>query len=221
MGARTEVNDVVHSYGGIVLHDVINDTFARKAIEKGADGLIAVAAGAGGHGGVQSPFALVQEIRRWFDGALVLAGSIARGDSIVAALAMGADLAYIGSAFIATDEANPSHASKQMTIDCSAQDIVYTSYFTGVHANFLMPSVAASGIHPDSLRMLECNPSEPGNDRPQRPKAWSEIWGAGQGVGAVHGIQPAAQFVERLNVEYKRRLAEMAALARLESIGPT
>ena len=211
-GARPEVNEAVHSYGGIVLHDIINDTFARKAVEKGADGLIAVAAGAGGHAGVQSPFALVQEIRRWFDGPLLLSGCIARGDAIVAALAMGADLAYIGSPFIATEEANAPQAYKQMIVDSGAQDIVYTDYFSGVHGNYLKPSIVAAGIDPETLNAKESNRMNFGSDR-ERPKTWSQIWGAGQGIGAIGEIRPAAQFIERLRGEYRKRLGEIAALA--------
>ena len=212
LGARPEVNEAVHSYGGIVLHDIISDRFARKAIEKGADGLIAVAAGAGGHAGVQSPFALVQEIRQWFDGPLLLSGCIARGDAIVAALAMGADLAYIGSPFIATEEANAPQAYKQMIVDSGAQDIVYTDYFSGVHGNYLMPSIVAAGIDPEVLHAKESNRMNFGSDR-ERPKTWSQIWGAGQGIGAIGEIQPAARFIERLGDEYRKRLREMAALA--------
>lgn len=210
MGARPEVNEVIHAYGGLVLHDVVSDVFARKAIEKGGDGLIAVAAGAGGHAGVQSPFALVQEIRSWFDGPLVLSGCIARGEAIVAAQAMGADLAYVGSAFIATDEANASQAYKQMVVDSGAQDIVYTDYFSGVHANYLKPSVEAAGVELAQLGVIGGSPVHP--DR-ERPKPWSEIWGAGQGVGAVSEIQPADRFIERLGAEYRKCLEAVAALA--------
>ena len=213
LGARPEVNDAVHSYGGIVLHDVINDSFARKAVEKGADGLIAVAAGAGGHAGVQSPFALVQEIRQWFDGPLLLSGCIARGDAIVAALAMGADLAYIGSPFIATKEANAPDAYKRMIVDSGAQDILYTDYFSGVHGNYLKPSIVAAGLDPDALSREGANRMNFGSDR-EKPKTWSQIWGAGQGIGAVREILPAGELVERLGREYRKRLDEIAALAK-------
>jgi nitronate monooxygenase len=213
LGARPEVNDAVHSYGGIVLHDVINDAFARKAIEKGADGLIAVAAGAGGHAGVQSPFALVQEIRQWFDGPLLLSGCIARGESIVAALAMGADLAYIGSPFIATVEANAPDAYKQMIVDSGAQDILYTDHFSGVHGNYLKPSIVAAGLDPAALVRDDAKAMNFGSSR-ERPKTWSQIWGAGQGIGAVREILPAGEFISRLQEGYRKRLAEMSALAQ-------
>jgi nitronate monooxygenase len=214
LGARPEVNEAVHSYGGIVLHDIINDAFARKAIEKGADGLIAVAAGAGGHAGVQSPFALVQEIREWFDGPLLLSGCIARGEAVLAALALGADLAYVGSPFIATTEANAPAAYKQMIVDGGAQDILYTDYFSGVHGNYLKPSIRAAGLDPDTLGRQEGHRMNFGSDR-QRPKTWSQIWGAGQGIGAVRGVVGAGELVERLAREYRQRLREIAALASL------
>jgi nitronate monooxygenase len=212
LGARPEVNEAVHSYGGIVLHDVISNAFARKAIEKGADGLIAVAAGAGGHAGVQSPFALVQEIRQWFDGPLLLSGCIARGDAIVAALAMGADLAYIGSPFIATTEAKAPDAYKQMIVDGGAQDILYTDFFSGVHGNYLKPSIVAAGLDPDALDSASANRMNFGSER-EKPKTWSQIWGAGQGIGAIREIVPAAELVARLGREYHKRLGEIAALA--------
>jgi nitronate monooxygenase len=212
LGARPEVNEAVHSYGGIVLHDIINDRFARKAVEKGADGLIAVAAGAGGHAGVQSPFALVQEIRQWFDGPLLLSGCIARGEAIVAALAMGADLAYIGSPFIATAEANAPEAYKQMIVDSRAGDILYTDYFSGVHGNYLKPSIVAAGLDPEALDREKLQGMNFGSDR-ERPKTWSQIWGAGQGVGAISEIVPAAELVERLRREYRKRLGEIASLS--------
>ncbi len=199
-GARTEVNDAVHSYGGIVLHDIINDTFAHKAIEKGADGLIAVAAGAGGHAGRQSPFALVQEIRAWFDGPLLLSGAIANGRSILAAQAMGADLAYIGSAFIATEEANATPAYKQAIVDGRADDIVYTNLFTGVHGNYLKASIVAAGLDPDHLPVSDPSTMNFGSGR---TKAWRDIWGSGQGIAAVHAVTPAAELVERLKREYR------------------
>ncbi len=208
LGARPEVNQGVHGWGGIVLHDVINQTFAHKAVEKGADGLILVAAGAGGHAGTQSPFALVQETRRWFDGPVVLSGAIARGDSVLAAQAMGADLAYIGSAFIATDEARAAEGYKQMIVDSSAQDIVYSSLFTGVHGNYLRGSIAAAGLDPDHLP--EGDPSKMDFAAAiGGAKAWKDIWGCGQGIGAVSRVQPAADLVAQLQREYeaaKKRL---------------
>ncbi len=206
LGARPEVNDAIHSYGGIVLHDIIDNTFAHKAIEKGADGLIAVAAGAGGHAGAQSPFALVQEIRSWFDGPLLLSGSIAHGRSILAAQAAGADLAYIGSAFIATEEANADVRHKQMIVDSTASDIVYSNLFTGVHGNYLRGSITAAGMDPDNLP--ESDPSamsfgtgKSGNEI-HKPKPWRDIWGSGQGVGTVDAVVPAAELVNRLTDEY-------------------
>lgn len=208
LGARPEVNQGVHGWGGIVLHDVINQTFAHKAVEKGADGLILVAAGAGGHAGTQSPFALVQETRRWFDGPVVLSGAIACGDSVLAAQAMGADLAYIGSAFIATDEARAAEGYKQMIVDSSAQDIVYSSLFTGVHGNYLRGSIAAAGLDPDHLP--EGDPSKMDFAAAiGGAKAWKDIWGCGQGIGAVGRVQPAADRVAQLQREYeaaKKRL---------------
>ncbi|WP_025127933.1 nitronate monooxygenase family protein [Pseudomonas sp. PH1b] len=202
LGARPEINQAVHSYGGIVLHDVINNGFARKAIDKGADGLIAVAAGAGGHAGSQSPFALVQEIRQWFAGPLLLSGAIASGRAILAAQALGADLAYIGSAFIATEEANAVQGYKQMICQSGAQDIVYTNLITGVHGNYLKASLVAAGLDPE--RLPESDPSQMnfGSDR-QRPKAWKEIWGCGQGVGVLEGVAPAEALVARLEREYR------------------
>jgi len=199
LGARTEVNDAVHSYGGIVLHDIINDTFAHKAIEKGADGLIAVAAGAGGHAGRQSPFALVQEIRRWFDGPLLLSGAIANGRSVLAAQAMGADLAYIGSAFIATHEANAPAAYKQALVDGRADDIIYTNLFTGVHGNYLKASIVAAGLDPDNLPASDPSKMNFGTGR---TKAWRDIWGSGQGIGAIDRVTTAAEVIERLEREY-------------------
>lgn len=202
LGARPEVNQAVHAWGGLVLHDVIDDRFARKAVEKGADGLIAVAAGAGGHAGTLSPFALVQEIRAWFDGPLVLSGAIARGESILAAQAMGADLAYIGSAFIATDEARAVPAYKQMVVDSSARDIVYSSLFTGVLGNYLRGSIAAAGLDPEHLPAGD--PSQMDFAAAlQGAKAWKDIWGCGQGIGAVHRVQPARRLVEQLLAEYQ------------------
>ncbi|MCZ8173951.1 MAG: nitronate monooxygenase family protein [Burkholderiaceae bacterium] len=209
LGARTDVNEAVHAWGGVVLHDIINDFFARKAIDKGADGLIAVAAGAGGHAGTKSPFALVQEIREWFDGPLALSGSIATGGGVLAAQAMGADFAYIGSAFIATEEARASDAYKQCIVDSNSDDIVYSSLFTGVHGNYLKPSVRAAGLDPDNLP--ESDPSKMnfgGGDGAK--KAWKDIWGCGQGIGAVKAVLPAAELVARLEREYheaRRRLS--------------
>jgi nitronate monooxygenase len=208
LGARTDVNDAVHAWGGVVLHDIINNAFAHKAIDKGADGLIAVAAGAGGHAGTKSPFALVQEIREWFDGPLALSGAIATGGAVLAAQAIGADLAYVGSAFIATDEARASAAYKQCIVDSTSDDIVYSSLFTGVHGNYLKPSVRAAGLDPDHLP--EGDVSTMNFAGGAAAKAWKDIWGCGQGIGAVHGVVPAAALVERLRREYdaaRRRLA--------------
>ena len=207
LGARAEVNQAVHSYGGIVLHDVINNGFARKAVEKGADGLIAVAAGAGGHAGTLSPFALVQEIREWFAGPLALSGAIASGGAVLAAQAMGADFAYIGSAFIATEEANASAAYRQAIVDASAADIVYSSLFTGVHGNYLRSSIAAAGLDPDQLAAGD--PTQM-NFQEGAARAWKDIWGAGQGVGAVKEVVAAAGLIARLKYEYT------AAKARLD-----
>jgi nitronate monooxygenase len=211
LGARTDVNDAVHSWGGVVLHDIINNFFARKAVEKGADGLIAVAAGAGGHAGVKSPFALIQEIREWFDGPLALSGSIATGGAVLAAQAMGADLAYIGSAFIATDEARASEAYKQCIVDSNSDDIVYSSLFTGVHGNYLKPSIRAAGMDPDNLP--ESDPSKMnfgGGDSAK--KAWKDIWGCGQGIGAVKQILPTAEYVAQLGREYQAARQALAPL---------
>ncbi|HEU4704882.1 MAG TPA: nitronate monooxygenase, partial [Sphingomicrobium sp.] len=202
LGARTEVNEAVHGWGGVVLHDVIDDRFARKAVEKGADGLIAVAAGAGGHAGRWSPFALVHEIRRWFDGPLVLSGAIATGGAILAAQAMGADLAYIGSPFIATPEANSSEAYKQGIVEASAADIVYTDLFTGVHGNYLRSSILASGLDPDALAAGSIETMKFGSEGSAKSKAWRDIWGSGQGVGAVDQVMPAAELVAKLAREY-------------------
>jgi len=201
LGAREEVNQAAHSYGGITLHDVINNRFAKKAIEKGADGLIAVAAGAGGHAGAQSPFALIQEIREWFDGPLLLSGAIANGNAILAAQALGADLAYIGSAFIATEEANAQADYKQMLVDSGASDIVYTNLFTGVHGNYLKGAIARAGLDPDNLP--ESDPSKMNfSAGSSKPKSWKEIWGSGQGIAAVKHIPPAADLIARLSQEY-------------------
>lgn len=201
LGARVEVNDAAHSAGGVVLHDVINNRFAHKAIEKGADGLVAVAAGAGGHAGALSPFALVQEIRSWFDGPLFLSGAIARGDSILAALAMGADGGYAGSAFIATDEANAAEGYKRMIAKSGADDIVYSNLFTGVWGNYLKPSIAAAGMNPDALEQSDPSKMNFAEDR-EKPKSWKEIWGSGQGIGAVSDVVPTAEMVARLKREF-------------------
>ncbi len=217
LGARTEVYDAAHSCGGFVVHDVINNHFAKKAIEKGADGLVAVAAGAGGHAGAQSPLALISEIREWFDGALLLSGAIGKGDSILAAQAMGADMAYIGSAFIATEEANAVPGYKQMITESGASDIVYSNLFTGVHGNYLKPSILNAGMDPENLETSD--PSKMSfklNDSGERekPKKWKEIWGAGQGIGPVKDVVSTAALVNRLEREY------FAARARMEATGP-
>ncbi|GGA79082.1 2-nitropropane dioxygenase [Brucella endophytica] len=211
LGAVPEVNAAIHSYGGIVLHDVINNRHANSAIRKGADGLIAVAAGAGGHAGTLSPFALVHEIREWFDGPLLLSGAIANGRSILAAQAMGADLAYIGSPFIATREARALDEYKQMIVESNASDIVYSNYFTGVHGNYLKPSIRAAGMDPDNLP--EADPSKMDFDKPEAgAKAWKDIWGCGQGIGAVKEILPTADLVARLEKEYALAKAELRDL---------
>lgn len=202
LGARPDVNDAVHSYGGIVLHDIINIKFAEKALEKGADGLIAVCAGAGGHAGGLSPFALISEIREFFDGPLLVSGAIATGRGILAAQAMGADLAYMGSAFIATTEANASEGYKQMIVDSSAGDVVYSNLFTGVHGNYLKGSIAAAGLDPDNLPQSDPSKMSFGGGEGSKAKAWKEIWGAGQGVGSVHEIVPTADLIARLKREY-------------------
>ena len=202
LGAREDLNQTVHGYGGVVLHDVINNKFAHKAIEKGADGLIAVAAGAGGHAGTTSAFALVQEIREWFDGPLALSGSIANGRSILAARAMGADFAYIGSAFIATEEARAVDAYKQMIVDSSSADIIYSSKFTGVHGNYLRPSIVKAGLDPDALGHGDPSQMSFGSKDAGEAKAWKDIWGCGQGIGAIKQVQPAADLVARLKSEY-------------------
>lgn len=208
LGARTDVNDAVHSYGGVVLHDIINNAFAHKAIEKGADGLIAVAAGAGGHAGTKSPFALIQEIRQWFDGPIALSGSIATGGAVLAAQAMGADFGYIGSAFIATHEARASEAYKQAIVDSNSDDIVYSSLFTGVHGNYLRPSIVAAGLDPDNLPESDPSAMNFGGDA---KKAWKDIWGCGQGIGAVTAVMSTADLVARLAREYREAKARLAA----------
>jgi nitronate monooxygenase len=201
LGAREDINAAAHSYGGVVLHDIINNKFAHKAIEKGADGLVAVATGAGGHAGVKSPFALVQEIRQWFDGPVALSGSIATGGAVLAAPAMGADFAYIGSAFIATHEARAAEEYKQAIVDCNSDDIVYSNLFTGVHGNYLAPSIRAAGLDPEHLP--ESDPSKM-NFGGADAKAWKDIWGCGQGIGAVSKIQSTANFVAQLKREYQQ-----------------
>ena len=211
LGARTDVNDAVHGWGGIVMHDVINNAFAKKAVEKGADGLIAVAAGAGGHAGVKSPFALVAEIREWFDGPIALSGAIASGGAVLAAQAMGADFAYVGSAFIATDEARAADSYKQMIVESTSDDIVYSNLFTGVHGNYLKGAIRNAGLDPDALP--ESDPSRM-NFAGDAKKAWKDIWGCGQGIGAVKEVVPARALVERLAREYR------AACSRLVSALP-
>ena len=209
LGARTDVNDAIHSYGGVVLHDVINQRFAHKAIEKGADGLILVAAGAGGHAGTISPFALVSETRQWFDGPLALAGSIATGEAVLATRALGADFAYIGSPFIATREANAVAAYKQSIVDCGAEDVVYTNLFTGVHGNYLRPSIVNAGLDPEHLP--ESDPSKMNFGSGAGAKAWRDIWGAGQGIGANREVAPAADYVALLIEQYRAAQRRVAA----------
>jgi len=207
LGAREDVNQAVHGWGGIVLHDIINNKFAKKAIEKGADGLIAVAAGAGGHAGVKSPFALIQEIRQWFDGPIALSGSIASGGAILAAQAMGADFAYIGSAFIATHEARAHDAYKQAIVDGSSDDIVYSNLFTGVHGNYLAASIRAAGLDPDNLPESDPSKMNFGGDA---KKAWKDIWGCGQGIGHITEVSSAADLIARLRREYQAARARLA-----------
>ena len=214
LGAREDVNQAVHGWGGVVLHDVINNRFARKAIEKGADGLIAVAAGAGGHAGVKSPFALVQELRQWFDGPLALSGAIASGGAVLAAQAMGADFAYIGSAFIATDEARAVDGYKQAIVAGNSDDIVYTNLFTGVHGNYLAASIRASGLDPENLPVSD--PSKMDFASGGSAKAWKDIWGSGQGIGAIDRVVPAAQLVARLKREYEQARERLLGQPRLE-----
>ncbi|TAG33404.1 MAG: nitronate monooxygenase [Polaromonas sp.] len=206
LGAREDINAAAHSYGGVVLHDIINNKHAHKAIEKGADGLIAVAAGAGGHAGVKSPFALIQEIRQWFDGPVALSGSISTGGAVLAAQAMGADFGYIGSAFIATQEARASDAYKQAIVESNSDDIVYSNLFTGVHGNYLAPSIRAAGMDPDNLPVSDPSKMNFGGDK---SKAWKDIWGCGQGIGAIDKVQSTADYVAQLRREYE------AAKARL------
>ena len=207
LGAREEINAAAHSYGGVVLHDIINNKHAHKAIEKGADGLIAVAAGAGGHAGVKSPFALIQEIRQWFDGPVALSGSIATGDAILAAQAMGADFAYIGSAFIATHEARAAEDYKQAIVDSNSDDIVYSNLFTGVHGNYLAPSIRAAGLDPENLPESDPSKMNFGGDA---KKAWKDIWGCGQGIGAIQAVQSTADLVAQFKAQYQAARARLA-----------
>ncbi len=209
LGAREDVYEAIHSYGGVVLHDVINDFFARKAISKGADGLIPVAAGAGGHAGVTSPFALVQEIRDWFDGPIALSGSIATGRAVLAAEAMGADFGYIGSAFISVEEANATEAYKQAIVDYKADDIMYTNLFTGVHGNYLIPSIEAAGLDPKDLPESDPSKMDFGSGGNTDKKAWKDIWGCGQGIGAITKRMTTAEYVDQLEAEYNAAKAEL------------
>jgi nitronate monooxygenase len=211
LGAREDVNAAAHSYGGVVLHDIINDRFGRKAIEKGADGLIAVAAGAGGHAGTLSPFALVHSLREWFDGPIALSGSIANGHAVLGAQAMGADLAYVGSAFIATEEANADPRYKEMIVNSTGEDIVYSNLFTGVHGNYLAPSIVAAGMDPKDLPTSDASAMNFGSGGNSKAKAWRDIWGCGQGIGAVKHVPTAAELVGRLSDEYEAAKAELAA----------
>jgi nitronate monooxygenase len=206
LGAREDVNAAAHSYGGIVLHDIINNKFAKKAIEKGADGLVAVAAGAGGHAGVKSPFALIQEIREWFDGPIALSGAIANGGAVLSAQAMGADFAYIGSAFIATEEARAAEEYKQAIVEASSDDIIYSNLFTGVHGNYLAPSIRNAGLDPENLPESDASKMNFGGDA---KKAWKDIWGCGQGIGAVKAVLPTADLVARLQREYEEARARL------------
>ena len=209
LGARPEIFEAAHGWGGIVMHDVINNTFARKAIEKGADGLIPVAAGAGGHAGTLSPFALMQEIREWFDGLVALSGSIAHGRSILAAQALGADFAYIGSPWIATDEANADQRYKDGIVEGSADGIVYTNLFTGVHGNYLRSSIENAGLNPDDLPQSDPSKMNFGSGGNQKAKAWKDIWGSGQGIGTVKSVGPVADMVDRLEREYEEAKASL------------
>ena len=211
LGARVELNEAVHSWGGITLHDVIDDRFARKAIEKGADGVIAVAAGAGGHAGRWSPFALLQEIRAWFDGPLILSGAIANGGSVLAAQAAGADLAYVGSPFIATEEANAPEAYKQAIVDSGAADIVYSDLFTGVHGNYLRASIVNAGLDPDDLAAGSLDTMKFGSEGSAKSKAWRDIWGSGQGIGVIDRVRPAADYINLLAGQYAAAKARLSA----------
>ncbi len=211
LGARVELNEAVHSWGGITLHDIIDDRFARKAVEKGADGIIAVAAGAGGHAGRWSPFALVQEIRAWFDGPLILSGAIATGSAVLAAEAAGADLAYVGSPFIATHEANATDAYKQSIVDSGAADIVYSDLFTGVHGNYLRSSIVNSGLDPDNLDAGNLDTMKFGSGGSSKAKVWKDIWGSGQGIGVVDRVRPAAEYIDHLAEQYAAAKARLCA----------
>jgi nitronate monooxygenase len=211
LGARTELNDAVHAWGGISLHDIIDDRFARKAIEKGADGIIAVASGAGGHAGRWSPFALLQEIRTWFDGPLILSGAIANGGAVLAAQAAGADLAYVGSPFIATEEANAPDEYKQAIVDSGAADIVYTDLFTGVHGNYLRSSIERAGLDPEALAKGDINTMKFGSEGSNKSKAWRDIWGSGQGIGVIDRVQPAADLIELLAQQYSAARERLSA----------
>jgi len=202
LGAREEVNEAVHAYGGMVMHDIINNTFAKKAIDKGADGLIAVAAGAGGHAGTKSPFALMQELRKWFDGPIALSGSIANGNSILAAQAMGADFAYIGSAFIATEEAQASDVYKQAIVDGTSDDVVYSNFFSGVYGNYLKTSIRNAGLDPENLPANEEKTMNFSTGQAGKPKVWKDIWGSGHGIGAIDQVLSTKQFVNKLHSEY-------------------
>jgi len=211
LGARVELNQAVHSWGGITLHDVIDDRFARKAVEKGADGVIAVAAGAGGHAGRWSPFALVQEIRHWFEGPLILSGAIANGGSVLAAQAAGADLAYVGSPFIATEEANAPEDYKQSIVDSGAADIVYSDLFTGVHGNYLRSSIVNSGLDPDNLAAGNLDTMKFGSEGSAKTKAWRDIWGSGQGIGVIDRVRPAADYIDLLSSQYAAAKARLCS----------
>jgi nitronate monooxygenase len=214
LGARVELNEAVHSWGGITLHDIIDDRFARKAVEKGADGVIAVAAGAGGHAGRWSPFALLQEIRQWFDGPLILSGAIANGGSVLAAQAAGADLAYVGSPFIATEEANAPDGYKQAIVDSGAADIVYSDLFTGVHGNYLRSSIVNAGLDPDNLEAGNLETMKFGSGGSSKSKAWRDIWGSGQGIGVIDRVQPTAEYIDILAAQYAAAKARICSPAQ-------
>ncbi len=214
LGARVELNEAVHSWGGITLHDIIDDRFARKAVEKGADGVIAVAAGAGGHAGRWSPFALLQEIRQWFDGPLILSGAIANGGSVLAVQAAGADLAYVGSPFIATEEANAPDGYKQAIVDSGAADIVYSDLFTGVHGNYLRSSIVNAGLDPDNLEAGNLETMKFGSGGSSKSKAWRDIWGSGQGIGVIDRVQPAAEYIDILAAQYAAAKARICSPAQ-------
>jgi nitronate monooxygenase len=211
LGARVDINQAVHAWGGITLHDIIDDRFARKAVEKGADGIIAVATGAGGHAGRWSPFALLQEIRQWFDGPLILSGAIANGGSVLAAQAAGADLAYVGSPFIATEEANAPEAYKQAIVESGAADIVYTDLFTGVHGNYLRSSIVTAGLDPDNLAGVDPTAMKFGSEGSAKAKAWRDIWGSGQGIGVIDRVRPAADLVDLLANQYAAAKARLCS----------